>query len=254
MTRGLARVGSGSYPGRVKRLSIDVWSDIACPWCYVGKRRLEAALARFPQRDQVAVRWHAFELDPSAPKISASKLSHAAELAQKYGTSVTQAEAMIGRLVDVARGEGLDFRFDKLKRGNTFDAHRLVRFAETRGAALQAAMTERLMRAYLTEGATLGEPETLVGLAVDVGLDADEVRAMLADGTFTEDVRADEQRAQASGITGVPCFVLDWKYGVTGAQTADVLLKNIERAWSELPPAPIDMVAEGDACGPDGCN
>ena len=238
----------------MKRLSIDVWSDIACPWCYVGKRRLEAALARFPQRDQVAVRWHAFELDPSAPKVRQSKQSHVADLAQKYGTSVAQAEAMIGRVVDVARDEGLDFRFDVLKPGNTFDAHRLVRFAESRGAELQTAMTERLMRAYLTEGATLGDPETLVALAVDVGLDAAEVRAMLADGSFTADVRADEQRAKASGINGVPCFVLDWKYGVTGAQTADVLLANIERAWSELPPAPLEMVADGDACGPEGCN
>lgn len=239
----------------MKRLSIDIWSDIACPWCYVGKRRLESALARFPQRDQVAIRWHAFELDPGAPKVGEAKQSHAAELARKYGTSVQQAETMIGRVVDVARAEGLDFRFDKLRTGNTFDAHRLVRFAETRGAAMQAAMTERLMRAYLSEGATLGDPETLVGLAVDIGLDGDEVRTMLADGSFGSDVRADEQRAQASGITGVPCFVLDWKYGITGAQSAEVMLKAIEQAWAELPPIATEPQATaGATCGPDGCN
>ena len=244
----------------MKRLSIDIWSDIACPWCYVGKRRLETALARFPQRDQVEVRWHAFELDPGAPPVRESKQSHAADIAQKYGTSVAQAEAMISRLVDVARAEGLDFRMDKLRTGNTFDAHRLVRFAETRGAAQQAAMTERLMRAYLTEGAAIGDRETLVRLAVDVGLAAEEVRSALEDGSFTAEVRADEQRAQASGITGVPCFVLDWKYGITGAQAAEVILRGIEQAWAELPPEPIgaaaadDAGADGAVCGPDGCN
>ncbi len=236
----------------MKRLTIDVWSDIACPWCYIGKRRLEAALQRFPARDQIALRWHAFELDPNAPRQSKPG-SQAAELAAKYRTSVAQAEAMMQRVVAAAAKEGLDFRFDQLVRANTFDAHRVIAYAfATGGEALQAAVTERLMHAYFSEGAVLGDVETLVRLASEVGVDGDALRARLADGDFSDEVRADERRAQEAGISGVPCFVLDWKYGISGAQEADVMLQAITQAWDELPAE--SPTVEGAACTIDGCD
>src|SRR4051794_13596062 len=190
----------------MKSLRIDVWSDIACPWCYVGKRRLEAALAKFPHREAVEIVWRAFELDPSAPRERDSKVSYAERIAKKYGSSVTEAEGVIARMTGVAAADGLDFRFDKIRSGNTFDAHRVLHLARERGK--QDAVKERLLRAYLTEGELMGDPETLVRLAGDAGLDGEEVRAMLASNAESKEVRADEDEARQLGISGVPFFVL----------------------------------------------
>src|SRR5262249_55167607 len=134
----------------MKRLRIDIWSDIACPWCYIGKRRLEAALARFPRRDDVDVVWRAFELDPSAPRERDRSVSYAERLAKKYRCSVSEADVMIRRVADVAREDGLDFHFERIRPGNTFDAHRVLHFAAERGA--QDAVKERFLRGYMTEG------------------------------------------------------------------------------------------------------
>lgn len=231
-------------------LRIDVWSDIACPWCYVGKRRLEAALAAFPERDAVTLIWHAFELDPAAPRSLDPSQSYAARLARKYGSSVAQAELMIRRMTETAAADGLDFHFETIRPGNTFDAHRLLHLALLRGK--QDALKERLFRAYLTEGEPIGEPAALARLAADVGLDPVEVQQVLAGDAHADAVRADEETARRLGIRGVPFFVLAGRYAVSGAQPSDVLLGALRTAW-DAAQQPEDA-AEGAVCGPDGCD
>jgi len=237
----------------VAKLRIDIWSDIACPWCYVGKRRLEAALARFAHAGEVEIVWRAFELDPSAPRVRDAAQSYAERLGGKYGASPAQAQTMIDRMVATAAGDGIAMRFDHIRPGNTFDAHRLLHLAHERGA--QGALKERLLRAYLTEGEAIGEPEVLGRLAREVGLEGGEVDELLAGERFAAEVRQDEAMARELGISGVPFFVLAGRLGVSGAQPVDVLLGALERAWSELrAPEEIAPIAEGAACGPDGCD
>ncbi len=232
-------------------LRIDVWSDIACPWCYVGKRRLEAALAEFPHRDQVEVVWRAFELDPAAVRATRREVQYVERLARKYRTGIEQAELMISRMIGIARAEGLDFRFDRIHPGNTFDAHRLLRLARARG--VQDQVKERLMRAYMTEGEAFGEPGVLARLATEAGLATGEVDDVLDTDRYALEVRADEAEAQELGITGVPFFVMAGRIGVSGAQTPEILEKALETAWETVAAtaeAPFDAAA---ACGPDGC-
>jgi len=231
-------------------LRIDIWSDVACPWCYVGKRRLEGALAEFEHADEVEVRWHAFELDPSVPKETDPSVSLAERLARKYRTTTASAEQMMQRMADTAAEDGIEMDFDRARPGNTFDAHRLIHLAGERGA--QDAMKERLLKAYFTEGALVSDHETLARLAAEVGLEPDEVQAMLSTDQYAQEVRQDEAQAAALGITGVPCFVLAERFGVTGAQPVETMKRVLERAWEEVAPKAIEF-AEGAVCGPDGC-
>jgi predicted DsbA family dithiol-disulfide isomerase len=210
-------------------MTVEVWSDVVCPWCYIGKRRLEAALDLFEHRDRVNVAWRSFELDPNAPRAPDQTVREM--LAAKYGVSLAQADAMQERVAHMAAQEGLHYRLDLTKRTNTFDAHRLIHFASTQGK--QGAMKERLMRAYFMEGAAPGDPETLLSLAVEVGLDADAARGVIAGNTHAGDVRADEERAVRLGIRGVPFFLAEGKYGASGAQPAEVLRDLLQRAWDE---------------------
>jgi predicted DsbA family dithiol-disulfide isomerase len=210
-------------------LTVEIWSDVVCPWCYIGKRRFEAALEAFEHRDEVTVMWRSFELDPAAP--SAVEGTATERLAAKYGMSLERAEGLHREMTERAAAEGLEFRFDLAQSGNTFDAHRLIHLAATYGH--QAAAEERLMRAYFTEGAAISDPETLIGLMADVGVDADEARDVLLGDRFAEDVREDEQLAGQLGIQGVPFFVLDRRLGVSGAQPPEALVQALERAWGE---------------------
>ncbi len=237
-----------------KRLRVDVWSDVACPWCYVGKRKLESALPMFPHAAEVDVVWHAFELDPSAPRSQPDGVSMTARLAKKYGKSVREAEAMVQHMVDVAKTDGLDFRFDRIKPGNTFDAHRLIHLGKVRGK--QDAVKERLMRAYFTEGEAVGDTGVLLHLGASAGLEADEVAALLASDLYAAEVREQEAEAAEIGIRGVPFFVFGEKYAVSGAQPKDALLSVLTKAWSELGPPKGEAAresADGAVCGPDGC-
>jgi predicted DsbA family dithiol-disulfide isomerase len=227
---------------------VEVWSDIACPWCYVGKRRLEAALEAFAHRDAVRVTWRSFELDPAAP--AAREEDGATHLARKYGTSVERAREMEAQMTSVAAGDGLDFRFDRIRLGSTFDAHRLVHLAAGHGR--QDAMKERLFGAYLTEGALLSDPATLRRLGAEAGLPADEVAELVASDRHAEDVREDERLAAALGITAVPFFVVDRAIAASGAQPPEVLGDLLHRAWELRRPA-MAVVDGGEACGPDGC-
>ncbi len=217
-----------------KRLRVDVWSDVACPWCYIGKRKLESALAAFPHASEVEVVWHAFELDPSAPRTQPDGVSMAARLAKKYGNTVREAEVMIQRVADTAKAEGLDFHFDRMKPGNTFDAHCLIHLGLQRGK--QDAVKERLMRAYFTEGCAVGDKAVLVQLGVDAGLDADEVTALLETDLYAQEVREEEAEAAEIGIRGVPFYVFGEKYAVSGAQPKEALLSVLTKTWTEVGP------------------
>ena len=237
-------------------MKVEIWSDVVCPWCYIGKRRFEAALADFPHREQVEVVWKAFELDPTATSLPAGQevapSDHAARLAEKYGTDRAGAQAMVDNVTTQAAAVGLEYRLDRAVPANTVDAHQVIHLAGERG--VQDAVQERLLRGYFTEGERVGDRDTLVRLAADAGLDADEVRAVLDEGRYVGAVRADEAEAQAIGVRGVPFFVVDRKYGVSGAQSADVLRQVLDRAWSERAPLiPVVGGDDGTACGPDGC-
>ena len=227
-------------------LTVEVWSDVVCPWCYIGKRRLEEALARFEHRDQVEVVWRSFELDPSAPR--AVEGTYAARLAAKYRIPVSEAEAMIERMTRVGDDTGVDFRFDRARPGNTFDAHRLLHLAADRG--VQGELEERLLAATFTEGEPVGDPGTLVRLGTEAGLDESEARSVLASGAYAAEVRDDERQARAFGIDAVPYFVLDRAIGIPGAQPAEVLVGALEQAWSRsTTPTPEPVPVEpGGAC------
>lgn len=228
-------------------MDVEIWSDIACPWCYVGKRRFEAALERFEHRDEVTVTWRSFELDPTAP--AARERSGAEHLAAKYGTSIDEARAMEQRMTDTAAEEGLDFRFDLLRSGNTFDAHRVLHLAHALGR--QDALKERFMRAYLTEGELMSDHATLRRLAAEAGLPEADVIDVLAGDRYADAVREDERTAASFGAGGVPFFVVDRAIGASGAHPADAMLQLLQQGWDAKPRVPV--VTGGEACGPDGC-
>jgi predicted DsbA family dithiol-disulfide isomerase len=228
-------------------VDVEIWSDIACPWCYIGKRRFEAALARFEHRDEVNVTWRSFELDPAAP--AEREGERAARLAEKYGITVERAREMERQMTDTAAGEGLDFRFDLARSGATFDAHRVVALAGEHG--LGDAMKERLLRAYFSEGQLMSDHETLVRLAVEVGVPAVDVRQMLASDRFAQEVREDERTAHRFGISAVPTFVIDRALGASGAHPPEALLQLLREGWARR--APVPVIAGGEACGVDGC-
>ena len=231
-------------------MNVEIWSDIVCPWCYIGKRRFEAALARFAHRDAVTVVWRSFELDPHAPRRHPGTLDDL--LARKIGATRAQAVALNAQVMTLAAAEGLAYRLDRAQPGNTFDAHRLLHLAAERG--LQEAVKERLLQAYFTEGLPIGEADSLVQVVAEAGVDATEARAVLAGEAYAAAVRADEQRAVALGISGVPFVVVDERYGVSGAQSPDMFLDVLEQAWAAARPlALIGDADEASTCDGDRC-
>lgn len=226
-------------------MRIDIWSDVVCPWCYIGKRRFEAALERFPHRDEIQLTWRSFQLDPSAPPSPEHPGRYVDHLAHKYGTTPDQAQLMIDRVTAAAAEEGLDFRFDIARRGNTFDAHRLLHLGLEKG--LQDPLKEALDHATFTEGLPVSEHQALADVAVGTGLDEIEVKEVLTSDRYADDVRADEAQAGAYGITAVPFFVIDGRYGIAGAQSADTMLEVLERAWAER--SPLTVLEQGDTAG-----
>jgi predicted DsbA family dithiol-disulfide isomerase len=226
---------------------VEIWSDIACPWCYIGKRRWEAALAAFEHRDEVQVTWRSFELDPEAPREREG--DRASHLAEKYRTSYESAVAMQRNMTEVAAGEGLDFHFDTARSGNTFDAHRLLHLAAAHGA--QDAVKEALFRAYLSEGRLVGDPAVLEELGLEAGLPEDEVRELLSTDSYVAEVRADERTAASLGINAVPFFAVDRSLGASGAQPPELFLELLRRGWAARTPLAVE--AGGESCGPDGC-
>ncbi len=213
-------------------IKIDVWSDIACPWCYIGKRNLEtglAATADDADAPRVEVTFHSYELSPDTPvDFDGNEVDF---LSQHKGMTPEQVKPMLDRVTGVAAEAGLEYRFDLLKHTNTVKAHELLHFAKEQG--LQKEMTERLMSAYFTEARHVGRIDDLVELAAEAGLDREAARDALESGRYLEAVRADQAQAQAYGIQGVPFFVIDGKYGVSGAQPAEAFAQIARQVWSE---------------------
>lgn len=226
-------------------MKIEVWSDIVCPWCYIGKRRLEAALDGLDE--EVEIHWRSFELDPGAPKEPRADLDEA--LAKKYRMSLGRAREMIAQMTRTGAEEGLDLNFSIAKSGNTFDAHRLLHLAAQKGK--QGALKERLLLAYMTEGVPISDREELTRIAVEEGLDADEVQGVWESEDFNEAVREDERRARELGIRGVPFFLIDEKRGISGAQTADLLRDQMLKSLADS--ASASQNAEGQQCDEEGC-
>ena len=207
-------------------MQVDIWSDLVCPWCYVGKRRFETALARFDNRADVQVVHRSFQLNPAAPRDRTSNRREM--LMQKYRLSPAEVEEMDARMTRIAAAEGLDFNLEGTATGNTFDAHQLVHLGRDRG--MQDPVVERLYRAYFIEQRSLFAQESLVDLAADAGLDRDEAAGVLRSNRYADAVAADVETARRLGATGVPLFVVDNRYGVSGAQAPQVFLDVLQRA------------------------
>lgn len=210
-------------------MQLEIWSDVVCPWCYLGKRRLEHALAEFEHRDEVSVVYRSFQLDPAAPTDRTT--STAELLSSKYGMSLAQAESMQREMEQRAAADGLEYHLGEQHSGNTFDAHRLLQLARERGR--QGELAERLFRAYFTKRGSVFDAASLTALAVDVGLDADEVARVLASDDYADAVAGDIAEARELGVTGVPFFAIDRRYGISGAQPAELLTQALRRAWSD---------------------
>ncbi len=208
-------------------MQIEIWSDVICPWCYIGKRRFEMALASFAHKESVSIIWRSFELDPKSPSQYPDTLEKM--LSRKYGVSPQEAAAMNARVTALANEIGLDYRLSNARPGNTFDAHRLLHFAASHQLGDQAA--ERIMHAYFSESLAVGDRAALARLAPEFGISASDALAMLESDDYADAVRADEARAAKLGITGVPFFVVDEKVGISGAQAVEVFVEALQNSW-----------------------
>jgi predicted DsbA family dithiol-disulfide isomerase len=212
------------------RMQVDVFSDVVCPWCWLGKRRLERARSQLDFGDEIVVRWRAFQLDPSAP---CQPQPYGEVLARKYGSKGAVA-SLTTRLGELGRQEGLDYQWDRIQRVNSLDAHRLLAWAASQDVELQNALTERLFQAYFSEGANVADRSTLAGLAGEAGLDPDEATSMLDGSAFVEDVRVDQARAAELDVLGVPAFVITPGFAIPGAQDVETFRLMLTRAHERI--------------------
>ena len=232
-------------------MKIEVWSDYVCPFCYIGKRRLELALEQFPHKEQVEVEFKAFELDSNSPTYNGESIHEV--LANKYRMSVEQAKQANQNVGNQAATVGLTYNFDGMKPTNTFDAHRLAKFAKTKGKA--AVVSEKLLQAYFTEAKHIGDFDTLADIAEASGLNRQEVLNVLHDKTaFANEVRADEAIAQQYQIGGVPYFIINSKYAISGAQPLETFKGALQKVWEEEAPKPMfqDLSTKQDVSCADG--
>jgi predicted DsbA family dithiol-disulfide isomerase len=238
-------------PGRrlVTLMRVEIWSDVVCPWCAIGRRNLQQALEGYEHADDVEVVWRSYELDPGAPAERTG--SYVEHLAHKYGIPAAEARARLARVVSVGAEAGVDFRFDDARPGNTFDAHRLLHLAAELG--VQDDLKGRLFDATFTEGRPVGDRDTLVAVAVDSGIAEADARRVLESDAYADEVRADEAEGHAIGVQGVPFFVVDRRYGAAGAQPPEVLRELLERAWREANPIEVVVGGPAGACDGDGC-
>jgi predicted DsbA family dithiol-disulfide isomerase len=234
-----------------QKMKVEVWSDIMCPFCYIGKRNYESALNGFEGKDNVEIEWHSFQLDPTIPKSSPVKENVYQYLADKKGISYEQSAKMHERVIQMAKNAGLDYRFDKAIVANSFDAHRLIQLAKTKG--LGDAAEERLFRAYFTEGKDFGDHDTLVAIGQEIGLGEEEIRSALVSEAYAEKVEQDIQIASEIGVQGVPFFVFDRKYAVSGAQPPEYFLQALNQSfgeWEKENSSTRLVVEEGAVCKP----
>lgn len=232
-------------------MKVEVWSDFVCPFCYIGKRRLEAALDEFPHQEHVFVEYKSYELDPDAevnPGMTMNEL-----LAGKYGMSIEKAKEMNNNVIRQAADVGLIYNFDNMQPTNTFDAHRLAQYATKHNKGNE--MTERLLKAYFTDSAHIGDHNTLIKLAVEIGLDQEEVETVLQTCKNTKNVRLDQEQAQEMGIQGAPFFVFNEKYAVSGAQPPEVFMEVLEKVWEEENEQPLQpqKSKETYCCDEESC-
>jgi predicted DsbA family dithiol-disulfide isomerase len=238
-------------------MRIEIWSDVVCPWCYIGKRRFEEALAEFPGRDEVEVVYRSFELDPRAPETGEESVVEA--LGHKYGGGPSGGREMVDRVSQVAAESGLRFDYADAPHTRTLDAHRLLHLALAEGGpALQGRLKEGLLEAYFSHARSMADHKVLRQVATSAGLDPARVDDVLSSDEFAGDVRADLEQARDYGISGVPFFVVDASFGISGAQPVEVFSQALERASAASRPG-LRVLAGGAAdaddvaCGPDGC-
>jgi predicted DsbA family dithiol-disulfide isomerase len=212
-------------------MKVEIWSDVACPFCFVGKQTFEDALSRFEHRDGVEVTWRSFQLDPTMPAETQGGLDEL--LARKYGKTIEEARAMNARVIAMAEDVGLHPDFERARPSNTFDAHRILQLAASHGLA--DAAEERLFRAYFEEGELLSDHPTLVRLAAEIGLDGAEAERVLAGDAYADAVTAEITEARELGLNGVPAFVLDRRLLVSGAQPPEAILGALQQAWETQP-------------------
>ncbi|GAB2585160.1 DsbA family oxidoreductase [Spirosoma areae] len=233
------------------KMQVEIWSDVMCPFCYIGKRKFETALAQFPDKEQVDIVWKSFQLAPDQETVT-DKTVHQ-YLAERKGWTLEQARQMTDHVTALARQVGLTYHFDKAVTANSFDAHRLSHLAKEYDVQDQAE--ERLFAAYFTEGKNTADHDTLVQLGVEIGLDAEEVKAVLQSDKYADAVQTDISEARQVGVQGVPFFVFNRKYAVSGAQDSTVFSGAIEKSFSEWKEANRQSeltVVEGPVCTPEG--
>ena len=233
------------------KMKVDIWSDIRCPFCYIGKRKFEKALAQFPQKDKVEVEWHSFELDPGMKTQTGTNLYD--YLASRKNITRESSVQLHRQVTETARQVGLTYNFDRAVIANSFDAHRLIQLAKLNG--LGDAAEERLFKAYFTEGKDISDHLTLIILGDEIGLDGKLVKQMLDSDALADEVRYDERQARELDVNGVPFFVINDRYGVSGAQQPEVFLETLEKAWQEYErenPAAKEATADAETCSTNG--
>ena len=228
-------------------MKVEIWSDIVCPFCYIGKRKFEKGLEGFVAKDKVEVVWRSFQLDPEMEFVPGQSVHE--YLGRRKGGTTADGKRMNDAMAAMAKEEGLEYDFDKAIINNTLNAHRLLHFAKEKGA--QNEMKERLFKAYYTEGKNIGDIKTLTELATEVGLDATEVEVALQGDAFTREVKQDQYEAQQVGVRGVPFYVFNDKYAVSGAQPTVLFTQVLNKLWDEEKPALLSMEGEG-FCSPEG--
>lgn len=235
------------------KLKIQIWSDIMCPYCYIGKRRIEGALEKFQFKNNVEIEWKSFELDANFPEISGENIVD--HLATKYKKDITWAKEMIENMTQNAKNSGLDFHFEKAILANSHNAHRLLHFAKKHN--LGDDLKEQLLKAYLTDGKNVNDFKTLSLIAEEVGLQKSQIEEVLHSDKFTEEVKMDIATAQEIGVQGVPFFVFDNKYAISGAQPEEVFLQTLNRVWEEGSfTSTLQSLNYSDSanCGINGCD
>ena len=234
----------------MEKMKVEIWSDVMCPFCYIGKRRFEAAFQEFEHKDNIEIEWKSFQLNPDLvtdPKININDY-----LAERKGITIDHARQMNDHVTSMAAEAGLKYDFDKAIVANSFNAHRLSHLAKKHG--LGDAMEEALFKAYFTEGKNTDDKQTLIDLGAAIGLDADEIRQTLDSNDFADAVKHDIAESQYLGIQGVPFFVMNRKYGVSGAQAVPVFAETLEKAfeeWQQTNKSQLTII-EGESCTPDG--
>ena len=232
-------------------MKVEIWSDVMCPFCYIGKRRFENALSHFPNKDEIEIEWKSFQLDPNMKTAPGVRIDQ--YLAKKKGWDLDYARQVNDQVTQMAAIDGLTYNFEKAVIANSFNAHRFSHFAKTHGLGHEAE--EQLFKAYFTDGKNIDDVQTLIALGMEIGLDANGTKTVLESNAFADEVKQDIAEAQNIGIQGVPFFVVNNKYAISGAQAVPVFKETLEKAFGEWQKDNLKFkleIVDGESCGPDG--